>query len=181
VKRDHFPYFTQGNEIAIDTLQVHAIQDGKLTSVTPLGLNLAALTETLKDEGAFELSLAPDDAVLANKDAYVFILIILRAAGMTAGGLEAPRVAVNRVRLSSRSETPSASVAEMEDVVLVVDMNGNNIGLVLFGTNLRGERFLRFEGSGAVPFQQEDCFLSVCTRSQAHSREKITRKTLRIP
>ena len=76
VKRDHFPYFTQGNEIAIDALQVHAIQDGKLTSITPLGLDLAALTETLRDEGAFELSLAPDDAVLVrDRDARVFVLM----------------------------------------------------------------------------------------------------------
>lgn len=76
VKRDHFPYFTQGKEITIDGLQVHAIQDGKLRSVTPQGLTLAAFTEMLKDEGAFELSLAPDGAVLVrNKDAYVFILI----------------------------------------------------------------------------------------------------------
>jgi Tc toxin complex TcA C-terminal TcB-binding domain len=76
VTRDHFPYFTQGKEITIDGLQVHAIQDGQLGSVTPQGLNLAAFTETLKNEGAFELSLAPVGVVLVrNKDAYVFILI----------------------------------------------------------------------------------------------------------
>lgn len=76
VKRDHFPYFTQGKEIAIDALQVHAIQDGKLGFVAPQGLDLDAFSETLKGEGAFELSLAPDGAALVrNKGANVFILI----------------------------------------------------------------------------------------------------------
>jgi hypothetical protein len=76
VKPDHFPYFTQGKEITIDGLQVHAIQDGKLRSVTPQGLNLASFTQAFKDEGAFELSLAPDGAVLVrNREAYVFVLI----------------------------------------------------------------------------------------------------------
>lgn len=76
VKRDHFPYFTQGKEIAIDALQIHTIEDGKLGSVAPQGLDLDAFSETLKGEGAFELSLAPDGAALVrNKGAYVFILI----------------------------------------------------------------------------------------------------------
>ena len=43
------------------------------------GLNLAALTETLKDEGAFELSLVPDGAVLVrDRDARVFVLMKYR-------------------------------------------------------------------------------------------------------
>jgi hypothetical protein len=76
VKRDHFPYSTQGKEITIDGLQVHAIQDSRLTSVTLQGFDLAAFTQTLKDAGAFELSLPPDGAVLVrNKEAHVFTLI----------------------------------------------------------------------------------------------------------
>jgi hypothetical protein len=76
VKQDHFPYFTQGKEMAIDGLQVYAIQDGRLESVTPPAVDLAAHTQDLNDEGAFELSLAPDGTVFTrDKDAYVFILI----------------------------------------------------------------------------------------------------------
>ncbi|HXG23946.1 MAG TPA: hypothetical protein VNJ09_05270, partial [Chthonomonadales bacterium] len=76
VKRDYFPYFTLGKDITIDGLQVHAIQDGKLASTTPQGLNLGAFTQALKDEGAFEFSLVPDGTVLVqNKDAHIFIVI----------------------------------------------------------------------------------------------------------
>jgi hypothetical protein len=73
IRRDHFPYLTQGKAIKINTLQVHAIQDGKLESVIPQGFNLP---QGLDAEGAFEFSLAPDGTVLIrNKDANVFILI----------------------------------------------------------------------------------------------------------
>jgi hypothetical protein len=72
IRRDHFPYLTQGRAINIDTLQVHAIQGSKLESVIPQGLNLP---QGLNAEGVFEFSLVPDGTVLIrNKDANVFIL-----------------------------------------------------------------------------------------------------------
>ena len=76
VKRDYFPYFTQGRAIRIDAIQLHSIHDGQVESLTPQGLNLAGLTNALADEGAFVLSLAPDDAVLVREQqAYVFVVI----------------------------------------------------------------------------------------------------------
>jgi hypothetical protein len=74
VKKEYFPYFVQGEKITIDEIQLHAIQDGKLQSTTPQGLNLAALNDQLADEGAFELPLGPDDEVL-EQEAVVFMLI----------------------------------------------------------------------------------------------------------
>lgn len=76
VKSEHFPYFTQGKDITIDTLQLHAIKKEKVESKTLSELDVTTFTENLKENGEFELSL-PSDAELfkRNKDAIVFILI----------------------------------------------------------------------------------------------------------
>ncbi|PTQ91459.1 hypothetical protein C8R30_1323 [Nitrosomonas nitrosa] len=71
VKTDHFPYFTQGKDIAIDELQIHALKMNKIESKTLTGLNATA-TNNLKEKGGFELSLASDEL---DKDAVVFLLI----------------------------------------------------------------------------------------------------------
>jgi hypothetical protein len=76
VKRDFFPYFTQGRGITIDSVQLHGIQAGQLVSVTPEGVDPDDLTDTLADEGAFTLALAPDeDVLLRDAGAYVFVVI----------------------------------------------------------------------------------------------------------
>jgi hypothetical protein len=76
VKREYFPYFTQGRAITIVGMQVHAIQDGGLNSVTLQDIDLAAFTGVLQDESAFDLSLAPDGvALVREKEANVFVLI----------------------------------------------------------------------------------------------------------
>jgi Tc toxin complex TcA C-terminal TcB-binding domain len=54
VKRDYFPYFTQGKDITIDAIQLHAIKVEKVPPATPQGLDLATLMNKLKDEGEFE-------------------------------------------------------------------------------------------------------------------------------
>lgn len=70
VKRNHFPYFTQGQEITIDAVQLHAIQDDQLQSRT------STLTTSLTNNETFELSLPPDSAVLRRqKEANVFVMI----------------------------------------------------------------------------------------------------------
>jgi len=76
VKRNYFPYFTQGQDITIDAVQLHTIQNGQLKSVTP-GLDLVTLTNSLKDKEAFELSLAPDpEGVLVRQnEASVFAVV----------------------------------------------------------------------------------------------------------
>jgi Tc toxin complex TcA C-terminal TcB-binding domain len=78
VKRDHFPYFTQGKDITINAIQLHALKGEKLEPHTPPDLNFEALTTALndKDKHAFELSLTPDGAVLERKnEALIFVII----------------------------------------------------------------------------------------------------------
>lgn len=79
VKRDYFPYFTQGQNITIHEIQLQAIQNDQLKPLTP-DLNdeasRAELTEAFKEKEEFELSLPADSAVLVQKkDAQVFVLI----------------------------------------------------------------------------------------------------------
>ena len=83
VKRDYFPYLTQGKQITIDAVQLHSVhpetQDVK--SKTVVAFDLIALTDALKQEGALVLTLAPDapedaDAVLVpDEEASIFLVI----------------------------------------------------------------------------------------------------------
>jgi hypothetical protein len=78
VKRDYFPYLTQGKDITINEIKLYAIQDNEVQPQTPQGVVLADLSTALndKDKEAFELSLAPDgDVLVRKKDAQVFLLI----------------------------------------------------------------------------------------------------------
>ena len=78
VKRDYFPYFTQGRDITINEIELHAIQNNQVQSHTPQGIVLADLTDALNDNnmGAFELSIPPDGEVLVReKEAQVFVLV----------------------------------------------------------------------------------------------------------
>ncbi|KKO19787.1 MAG: hypothetical protein L3J18_05390 [Candidatus Brocadia sp.] len=78
VKKEYFPYFTQGQdkEITLNSVQLCAIKDEEAQPITLQGLDLATLTTNLNDNGAFELSLAPDGTVLVrDKEAHVFVLI----------------------------------------------------------------------------------------------------------
>lgn len=74
VKKEYFPYFVQGKEITIDAIQLHAIQDDKMQSTTPQAVDLTALTEKLKNESKFELSLAPDGTLVRDQQGEVFLL-----------------------------------------------------------------------------------------------------------
>ena len=76
VKRDHFPYFTLGTDIALTAVQY--AKDDKLEFVPPQGRDpqaLQALTEKLKTDGACEISLAHDEVLGSNDQANVFLLI----------------------------------------------------------------------------------------------------------
>lgn len=82
VKRNYFPYFTQGKDINLDAVHLYTIQDGQLQTVTPQGLDLASLSVDLNDNNKeeFELSLdpasAPNDEVLVrDKQALIFLVI----------------------------------------------------------------------------------------------------------
>jgi len=76
VKREYLPYFTQGKAITIEGITLHRLAAEAVTSATPVGLDLNALTTALQDGGAFDLALAPDGAVLVRSpQAQVFVLI----------------------------------------------------------------------------------------------------------
>jgi hypothetical protein len=76
LKRDYFPYFTQGSQISLAGLQVCAIQDGQLGTLTPGGINLAVYSNALNEEGIATLALAPDETVLVrDQQANVFLLL----------------------------------------------------------------------------------------------------------
>jgi hypothetical protein len=76
VKSEHFPYITYGRDFHIDSIELHAIKDGEVKSVTPGGLDLADLAQKLNGVGAFDLSLTADAEVLKrDKKALVFLLI----------------------------------------------------------------------------------------------------------
>jgi len=72
VKRAHFPYFTQGKDIGIGTLQILTIKEAKLEPVT-LNVPSDPFTDALKEEGEFLLSVSPDD--LADIQVPIFVLI----------------------------------------------------------------------------------------------------------
>lgn len=75
VKRDYFPYFTQGKSVILSSLHLYRIEDGALQSVVPPGLNLDTMSEQLADEGTFDLSL-PESAVLTRQQqANVFAVL----------------------------------------------------------------------------------------------------------
>ncbi|NMF84109.1 toxin [Nodosilinea sp. P-1105] len=74
VKREHFPYITQGRDIRIDSIQLYS--SDKVEPTTPTNLDLANYTTQLKDDGEFELSLPPDETILIRETtAYVFMLL----------------------------------------------------------------------------------------------------------
>lgn len=76
IKRDFFPYFLQGKDIAINAIELHAIQNETTVSAAPGGVDLATLTQTLNDDGAFDISFPPDGAILAREPkSNVFVLI----------------------------------------------------------------------------------------------------------
>jgi hypothetical protein len=74
VKRDFFPYFTQGKEIAINKVELVAIRDDELTSATA-NLDLAAITEQLNETGRSELQIAAEGVLARNEDDDVFVII----------------------------------------------------------------------------------------------------------
>jgi hypothetical protein len=81
VRREQFPYFVQGREIRIDALELYAIRDGELRPATPAGVDAAALTAQLHDDGECVVSLAPDGTVLVREDAAVVFLVVRYSLG----------------------------------------------------------------------------------------------------
>src|SRR5690606_11839822 len=63
VKREHFPYLTQGKSIRLKELQLHALKDSSVQSETMKGMDVSQLSDSLNDAASakFELSLAAGD------------------------------------------------------------------------------------------------------------------------
>jgi hypothetical protein len=75
VKREHFPYFTLGKDIELNSLRVYNLTDGTLNSQAPAGIDLGALTEQLGEEGEFDLTLAESGVLVRQAKANVFAVL----------------------------------------------------------------------------------------------------------
>jgi hypothetical protein len=75
IRRDFFPYFTEGRSLVLHEIRVVRIADGALEAVTPPGLDLVALGDALS-AGAMELALPADpDVLVRDAEATVFLAI----------------------------------------------------------------------------------------------------------
>ena len=77
VIKEYLPYLVQGKDLVIDKVELHAIQGNRLQPpVAPNGIDENDLTDLLRDEGEFEMQLAPDGAVLTREnESLVFLLL----------------------------------------------------------------------------------------------------------
>jgi len=76
VKREYFPYFTQGKDVNVDAIQVVTIEDEELKATTLKGAALGSFPDDLKASG--EAVFAPDPDLVGEvlvSDLPVFILI----------------------------------------------------------------------------------------------------------
>ncbi len=76
VKREHFPYFTQGRDVSVASVELAAIVGQQLERSTLTVVDVNNLTDALKDDGSFALSLAPDGVL--RRDAQVVVFLVIR-------------------------------------------------------------------------------------------------------
>jgi hypothetical protein len=77
VRRDHFPYFTQGRDVTVEAIQIVAIQGDALGKATLKGAEFGNFASQLKDSGEaiFAPALTGPVGDVLVPDAAVFILI----------------------------------------------------------------------------------------------------------
>jgi Tc toxin complex TcA C-terminal TcB-binding domain len=76
VKREHFPYLTQGRPLAVTSVQLCRLSDGALNTAQPANLQVSDLNIQLDEQQAFQLTLNADSSVLVRRpNADVFALI----------------------------------------------------------------------------------------------------------
>jgi hypothetical protein len=76
IRSDFFPYLTRGKTVTITSLQLYGIKDDQVTGPSsPAGNAPGDLTTALKNNGTFDLALAPDTVLTADTGANVFVLI----------------------------------------------------------------------------------------------------------
>lgn len=67
VKRDYFPYFTRGRQIAVESVRLYAIHGEELKSAEPPGIDPGALSDQLAEDGLFPLAFAADNDILVRE------------------------------------------------------------------------------------------------------------------
>jgi hypothetical protein len=77
LRKDYFPYMAQSGKITVDQLALYAQNGAKVVSVTPPGIDLAALSTALNGAAAAAaLALPPDPAVLQRVPAQQAFLML---------------------------------------------------------------------------------------------------------
>jgi hypothetical protein len=78
VKRDYFPYFTQGKVVTIGAVALYAV-DTEKQALKPRTVQGLGLGTEITDSSPFELSLpaesGPDPVLVRDNKAYVFVLV----------------------------------------------------------------------------------------------------------
>lgn len=76
IKKDHFPYITQGFDNNISKIQLFAITDGELKGRNIEDIDLMSLSDEINDNNESELAIGPDTEVLTrDKEAQVFLVL----------------------------------------------------------------------------------------------------------
>jgi hypothetical protein len=74
VVREDFPYFVQGEEIEIHSVERYFIDGQELLADVLSGLNVQELTTALQDNDEFQISLAGDEVLRREQEAHVFLV-----------------------------------------------------------------------------------------------------------
>ncbi|MCC5906677.1 MAG: hypothetical protein JJU13_10740 [Balneolaceae bacterium] len=74
VKKEHFPYFVQGEKIIIKKVELYSIQEGQMSPGVSGVVNEESLTESLSNENEFEITLSKADLPKEKQDTQVFLL-----------------------------------------------------------------------------------------------------------
>jgi hypothetical protein len=75
VRKEYFPYFVQGEEIAISKVEMYAIQDSRVSSATVSDLDVANMTTLLNSTNhRCEVSLPAGDVLARDQGAHVFLV-----------------------------------------------------------------------------------------------------------
>jgi len=78
IKRDYFPYITQGRNISITEISLHGITDNGIGPIIPDGVNIESLSDELNDtKKEFTLTLNTDSKVLI-KDPKTNVFVLLK-------------------------------------------------------------------------------------------------------
>lgn len=75
IGREHFPYFVQGEDIEISSVERYTIDGRELLAGVVSGLNMEELTAALQDDNEFQITLAEDDILRREQAAHAFLML----------------------------------------------------------------------------------------------------------